>query len=76
MLGIFVRSTSLSAGPLLASDWLRLVDLSSDLSGTPGFEGSDIALLLLMRIDIDRERLSKAGGQATLRDWKWFVTLS
>jgi hypothetical protein len=40
------------------------------LSGTPGFEDSDIALLLLMRIGIDRERLSKAGGQATVRDQK------
>ena len=52
MLGIFVRITSLSAGLVSASDWLRLVGLSSDLSDTSDFEDSDIAPLLSTRIGI------------------------
>ena len=59
MLGIFVRIASLSAGSMLASDWLRLVGLSSDLSGTSGFENSDIVPLLSTRIGIFGFRYSQ-----------------
>jgi hypothetical protein len=82
VLRILVRITSLSAGPLFASDWFRFVDLSSDSSGTSGFENSDIAPFLSTRIGIfgfsysrTENDLVKEGGQAAVRDGKWFVTL-